>query len=144
MPAATPRSCAGRYHSGRSLPNAPRAPLALSRLLPRTAIGSSASAPARSCGAARADLMEQPGAREPDITMHGRRRGSGRLCNLFVGQAAEIMQFDDLRETRFELHQALEGIVERNDIKVRGRQRVRVDGNNLPGAGIAFDSRARL
>src|ERR1700733_12795508 len=106
-----PPNHAVRYRPDTSLPDAPPALPALNRRLPRTEIGSSASVRAGSCGSVRTHLVQQPGAREPDVAMHGRGRGAGRLGDLFVGEAAEIVQFDDLRKPGFELHQALERVI---------------------------------
>src|SRR6266404_694386 len=132
-----PRNHAVRYRPDRSLPDAPRALPALNRRLPRTVIGSSASARAESYGSVRTHLVEQPGAREPDVAMHGRGRGAGCLGDLFVGETTEIVQFNDLRKPGFELHQALERVVERDDIETRGWKQVRF-------ARIALDAGARF
>src|ERR1019366_5552101 len=124
--ATIPRICADPYHRRTSLPNEPRARQGGSRRFLRTALGSSASARARSCGAARTDLVEQPGAGEADVAVDGCGRCAGSLGDLFVRQAAEIMQFDDLCEASFEPHEALQGIVERDDAEMGGRQPARV------------------
>ncbi len=47
------------------------------------------------------DFVEQPGAREPNIAMHGRGRHVDRRGDLVIRQAAEIVQFDDLGQARF-------------------------------------------
>src|SRR5258708_36631598 len=69
--------------------------------------------------------------------MHSGGRGAGCLGDLFVGESAEIVQLNDLCKSRFELYQALEGVVERDDAEICGRKQVQF-------AGVALDAGARL
>src|ERR1700722_10292147 len=98
-------------------PGALRARRGRCRSFARTAIESAASGRAESCGPVAPDLIEQPGARQADIAMHGRRRSAERSGDLLVGQAAEIMQLDDLRQARFHLLQTLERVIEGADVE---------------------------
>jgi hypothetical protein len=49
--------------------------------------------------------------------MHGRDRGAALGGDLVVGQAAEVVELDDLREARLHLLQTLNGIVEGDDVE---------------------------
>src|SRR5258708_25692622 len=104
-------------HRRRS-PNAPFVRLCRCRSFARTATESAASVRVESCRPSAADFIEQPGARQPDVAMHGRGRRADRSGDLVVCQAAEIAQLNDLGQTRFQLLYALEGIIERAHVEV--------------------------
>ena len=76
--------------------------------------------------------------------MHGCLGSARRVGDLFIGQAAEIMQLDDLRQARLELNQALERVVERDHIEIHRRSGVDTVGKHVPHAGVAFGAGARL
>src|SRR5216683_5850144 len=94
-------------HRRRS-PSAPCDRRRLRLSVARTATESAASVRAESCRPSAADLVEQPGAREPYIAMHGRGRRADRRGDLVIRQAAEIVQLNDLGQARFELLEAFE------------------------------------
>src|SRR5258708_10120385 len=93
-------------------PSAPHARRRPRRSVPRTVTESAASARVESCGPGTAYFIEQPGAREPNIAMHRCRRRADRRGDLVIGQAAEIVQLNDLRQARFHLLEAFESVVE--------------------------------
>src|SRR5260370_16399400 len=95
----------------RRSPNAPFVRWSPYRSFARTATESAASVRVESCGPSAADFVEQPGARQPDVAMHGCGRRADRSGDLVVRQAAEIVQLNDLGQPRFQLPQALQGII---------------------------------
>src|SRR5450432_865675 len=102
-----------------------------------------ASVREESCRLSAADFIEQPGPREPDVAMHRRRRCTYRFGDLVVGQSTKIMQLDHLGQSRLHLLQALEGVIERDDVEVGRRQRLaHVFGDKLSRTGIALYSGA--
>src|ERR1700686_402007 len=123
--------------------SAPRAHRRPCRAFARTGIESAASARVESCGSGAADFIEQPGAREPNIAMHGCRRPTERGGDLVVRQAAEIMQFDDMSQARFHLLESLDGVVERDDVEIHERRwGAHPVGHRCADAGVALYPRA--
>src|SRR5271156_3280193 len=117
MPAATRPNAAALRRLCTRLPGARPALRAAHPQPGRIAIGSVASAREASRRRTSCDFLQQPSACKPYVAMHGRGRGAALCGDLIVGQAAEVVELDDLREAGLHLLQTLQGIIEGDDVE---------------------------
>src|ERR1700674_1965127 len=144
MSAGTGPTPGGRNHLRKLCPDVRCAARRPYLPIPRIETESAASVRAGSC-AGTAHFAEQPSLCEAYVAGHRGRRGAHGGGDLVVCHPAEIMQLNDLREPRFELQQALERLIERDDIDFDQRRcRARFLCDQIANAGIAFEARARL
>src|ERR1700720_1164919 len=115
MSAATGPTPVGRNHLRKPCPDVRCAARRPYPPIARRETESAASVPAGSC-AGSAHFAEKPSLWEGYVAVQGGCRCAHGGRDLVVCHPAEIMQLDDLREPRFELQQALERLIERDDI----------------------------